>query len=123
MFEDYMNHTCNIIHLEEGTVEVGYGINAEDVPRAEKEPAEKEIPCHFHLKTSNYLKVIQNEPYSSVDGEVKLSLPAGTDIRKNDIVEDCRSGLRFRAGVPKEVYGGHHIIVTVTRMEGVKAAI
>lgn len=69
------------------------------------------------------MKVVQKEPYSAVDGEVKLSLPVGTDIRENDTVEDCRNGIRFRASVPKEIYGGHHLIVTLFREKGTGAAI
>ena len=36
MFGDFMNHTCNIYHLENKTVNAGYGIRASDV-KAEKE--------------------------------------------------------------------------------------
>ena len=31
MFEDFMNHRCNIYHLEDGTVDVGYGIKERTV--------------------------------------------------------------------------------------------
>lgn len=124
MFEDFFNHKCNIYHLEDETVNVGFGINASDVKGAGPEPGEKEIDCHFHLKNNTALRITQKEPYRSVEGEEKLSLPFGTDIRMNDIVEDCRSGLKYSAGIPKEVHGGHHIIVTLFRIEeGAKTAI
>ena len=33
MFEDFMNHRCNIYHLEDGTVDVGYGIKERTVKK------------------------------------------------------------------------------------------
>lgn len=124
MFDDFMNHTCNIYHLEDESVNVGYGIRAADVRTEHREPDETGVRCHFHIQSvAGSLSIVQKEPYSSVEGQVKLSLPIGTDIRKNDIVEDCRDGLKYRADVPKEIHGGHHIIVYLRREEGVKEAI
>ena len=68
------------------------------------------------------LQIVQGEPYSSLEGQVKLSLPIGTGIRKNDIVQSRETGLRYRADVPREIRG-HHIIVTLRREGGVKGAI
>ena len=124
MFDDFMNHTCNIYHLENNPVNVGYGILASDVKAEKSKPDEIAVKCHFHIKSSvGSVAVIQNEPYSSVEGQIKLSLPIGTNIRMNDIVEDCRNGLKYRADAPMEVYGAHHIIVNLSRQEGVKSAI
>lgn len=124
MFDDFMNHTCNIYHLKNNPVNVGYGILASDVKAEKSKPDEIAVKCHFHIKSSvGSVAVIQNEPYSSVEGQIKLSLPIGTDIRMNDIVEDCRNGLKYRADIPKEVYGAHHIIVNLRRQEGVGSAI
>lgn len=122
MFDDFLNHKCNIYHLEEKTIDIGYGINATNVKSPGKTAVIREVPCHFHINT-NTVKIVQKEPYSLVEGECKLTLPAGTDIRKNDTVEDCSNGLKYRAGIPKEIHGGHHIIVMLERMEGVKSAI
>lgn len=123
MFEDFLNHKCNIYHLQDEPVNIGYGIKADNVKVPQTESEKKDIPYHFHVKMNNYLQVVQKEPYSGVEGKTKLSLPAGTDIRMNDTVEDCRDGLKYRAGKPIEVYGGHHIVVTLSRMEGVNGAI
>lgn len=122
MFEEFLDHKCNIYHLEEETVNVGFGINVADIKKSGNVPDEKDVCCHFHVK-SNGLRVVQKEPYSSLDGEVKLSLPPGTDIRMNDIVEDCRDGVKYRAGKPKVIHGGHHIIVEIFREEGMGATI
>ena len=113
MFEEFMNHRCNIYHLEGGTVDVGYGSTAAII----------EQPCHFHTKVGDTVRIVQNEPFSSADGEIKLSLPAGVDIRKNDTVEDCDNGLKYRAGIPRAVHGNHHIIVELYREGGIKAAL
>lgn len=122
MFDEFMNHKCNIYHLEDEEVNAGYGIKATSVRKPHKEDDEKNVSCHFHIR-SNGIRIIQKEPYSSLGGEVKLSLPIGTDIRKNDTVEDCRDGVKYRASTPKEIHGGHHIIVTLFRDDGTGAAI
>ena len=123
MFDDFLNHKCNIYHLEEDSVNIGYGIKAEKVRKPRTEPALENISCHFHTRSGNSIQLVQREPYSSIDGKIKLSLPMGTDIRLNDIVEDCRDGLKYRAGKPTEVHGGHHIVVMLERAEGVKSAL
>ena len=56
-----------------------------------------------------------------MEGEVKLALPYGTDIRENDFVKS--RDYMFRAGIPKAVHGNHHIVVTIRREEGIKGAI
>ena len=122
MFDDFFNHSCNIYHLVDEAVNVGYGIQAADT-RTEDVQAEENVPCHFYVRQNDQLRVVQNEPYSSIDGDIKLALPYGTDIRVNDTVEDCDTLLRYRAGVPRVVHGNHHIIVTVRRKEGEPNAI
>ena len=121
MFDDFLNHKCDIYHLETEKVEAGYGTRTGDTKTAQ-ETAEVGVPCHFHRK-NNTLRIVQSEPHSEVDGEVKLSLPAGTDIRKNDRVFDYETGIFYRAGLPKLIHGDHHIIVTITRETGVPNAI
>lgn len=123
MFEDFLNHKCNIYHLEDVDVNAGYGIKKRSVKQAGTVAAIKEQPCHFHVKAENTLRIVQDEPFSTVDGEVKLTLPPGVDIRENDTVEDCGNGLKFRAGIPHTIHGGHHIIVNLYREGGVKSAI
>lgn len=123
MFEDFMNHKCNIYHLTDEPVDVGYGIKVDDVKSQPTSPDLKGVDCHFHIRMNDNVHVVQREPFRAVEGNIKLSLPIGTDIRINDIVEDCRDGLKYRAGKPTEVHGGHHIIVVLSRPEGVERAI
>ena len=118
-----MNHTCNIYHLEDDAVNVGYGILTADTRTEDDTEPELAVPCHFSVRQNDQLKVVQNEPYSSIDGDIKLALPIGTDIRLNDTVEDCETLLRYRAGVPRTVHNNHHIIVMLRRKEGEPNAI
>lgn len=122
MFDDFLNHRCNIYHLVDDPVNVGYGIRTADT-RTDGEEVLEDIPCHFSVRQNDQLKVVQNEPYSSIDGDIKLTLPIGTDIRLNDTVEDCETLLRYRAGIPRKIHGNHHIIVTIRREEGEPNAI
>jgi hypothetical protein len=123
MFEDFLNHRCNIYHLEDESVDIGYGIKEQNVKKPSAIPSEKEVPCHFHIVKSNSVMIVQGEPFAKVVGEVKLSLPIDTDIRDNDTVEDCKNGIKYRASIPNEVHGGHHITVTLFRENGTGAAI
>lgn len=123
MFDDFLNHRCNIYHLIDGAVNAGYGIRRRATRETESTASETNVPCHFHVKVSDTLRVVQDEPFSTIDGEIKLTLPAGTDIRENDTVESQHTGLKYRAGVPREIHGGHHITVKLYREGGVKSAI
>ena len=123
MFEDFFNHTCNIYHLDDEAVSVGYGIVTGDTRIPGDSPDEENVACHFYVKQSNSLRIVQHEPYSGLDGDVKLALPYGTDIRQNDMVEDCDSGLRYRADIPKVIHNNHHITVMLKRIEGVRNAL
>lgn len=124
MFEDFFNHRCNIYHLKDDKVDVGYGIQATVIKKPSKVADLKEIPCHFHIRQNGHgMRIVQKEPYSEITGTEKISLPTGTDIRMNDVIEDCQTGIKYRANIPKEVHGGHHIIATLFRDDGTGAAI
>lgn len=122
MFEDFLNHKCDIFHLVEKKKAAGYGIKIGNVMEIEDEPSLVDIPCHFHIGQSNSLRVNQEKPYSAFSGETKLTLPIGTDIRINDIVRDCDTGLKYRADLPNKVQD-HHITVTIRREDGLEGAI
>jgi len=127
MFDDYLNDNCDICHLVENSVSAGYGIKTTDVSKWQDEPSLVDVPCHFHVK-NDALQVLQAEPHAELQGHIKLSLPYGTDIRKNDLVisKECASmeaGIRFRADTPRTIFGNHHIVVMLRREEGIKGAI
>lgn len=119
MFEDFLNHRCDIYHPVEDDTKVGYGIKASKTEVCKDIPDIEDVPCHFYVNSS--LSIKQKEPFAVVDGEVKLALPYGTDIKENDFVKI--RGYMFRAGIPKAVHGNHHIVVVIRREEGIKGAI
>lgn len=122
MFDDFMNHVCNIYHLREEPVRIGFGIKDSGVKMNGSTPDETMVRCHFHVK-SDSARVIQNEPHRNTEGDTKLTLPSDTDIRVNDIVENIKTGIRYRAGIPKEIYGGHHLTVMLTCLDGLEDAL
>ncbi|MCI8860442.1 MAG: DUF3599 family protein [Lachnospiraceae bacterium] len=121
MLEDFFNHKCDIFHLVKNQEEGCYGIRGKERMVPEKTPSEENVSCHFHTKSNN-LQIVQGEPYRGLAGEVKLSLPIDTDIRKNDVVRSRETGMYYRADLPKNIQG-HHLTVVLRREDGVKGAI
>lgn len=119
MFEEFLNHRCSIYHPEQVETKTKYGIKAAQSEMCKATPDLEDVPCHFYVNSS--LAIKQNEPFASVEGEAKLALPYGTDIRENDFVKS--RDYMFRAGIPKAVHGNHHIVVTIRREDGIKGAI
>jgi hypothetical protein len=122
MFDELLDHRCDIYHLIDGKKTAGYGIKTNYISEHEENPSLTDVPCHFHNSQSNFLRIEQSTPYSRLSGETKLTLPVGTDIRKNDMIRDCGTGMKYRADMPKTIRG-HHISVTVRREDGLKGAI
>lgn len=122
-WEDFLNHRCDIYHLVDAGETGAFGIKAAQHLVPEEEPSEKDVRCHFHIRQNDLTRLVQNEPETSIEGQIKCSIEIGTDIRKNDIVLSHEDGLRYRAGVPRTVAHDHHIIVTLYREDGVKGAI
>lgn len=123
MFEDFLNNLCNIYHAEDVTISAGYGIRNKTVKAYSDTPAAENVPCHFHIRSSNNIRITQQEPYTSVEGDMKISLPAGTNVRKGDVIEDCENGLRYRIGAPRTVHAEHHIVASLYREGSVESAI
>jgi len=55
-----------------------------------------------------------------MDAKIKLTLPAGTDVRLNDKIVDCATGLEYTAEQPIDVRG-HHTFVYIKKAGGQKA--
>lgn len=56
----------------------------------------------------------QKNPQNILQEKIKLTLPIGTDIRINDKIVDCESGLEYTAERPKPIRN-HHIFVYIKR--------
>lgn len=121
-FEDFLNHRCDIYHLEAETVTVNGVATASTTKKQAEVAGEQNVPCHFHIN-GEFLDIVQREPQAELQGRGKLSLPFGTDIRKNDIVRSLQTGYCYRADLPRVIHGNHHIVVEIRREEGAKGAI
>lgn len=121
--EDFFDHTCTLFHAQKGSSDLGYGIsdqNSFSYPDKAEEK-DKNIPCHFSVKTGTY-QVAQGEPVNVFGARLKLSLPAGTDIRVNDKVISGVTGYAYIAEIPRSIRD-HHITVYVNRSGTVKEAL
>lgn len=118
--EAFFDHQCSIYHLKEESPKIGYGITVDPIKCYDSNPAIT-TKCHFHVKNDGN-KIVQNEPFTAIEGTIKLSLPSGTDIRLNDKVVWNDTGIPYRAGIPRHIRG-HHVSVTLQREDGIKGAI
>lgn len=121
MFDDFLDHKCDIYHTVSADVKIGYGINAARVTECPQEPDLIDVPCHFHISAG--LAIVQEEPYARLEGTVKLTLPFNTEIRENDFVRSKETGYIYRAEIPRGIHGNHHLIVNLRRENGIKGAV
>ena len=54
------------------------------------------------------------QPQNDMDSDIKLTLPAGTDVRLNDKIVSSETGLEYTAGQPRNIRG-HHMTVKIYR--------
>jgi hypothetical protein len=50
-----------------------------------------------------------------MDAKIKLTLPIGADIRLNDKIVDCKTGLEYTAEQPVDVRG-HHLFAYIKKI-------
>jgi hypothetical protein len=119
MIEDFFDHKCDIYHITEKTATQGYGLPSSigfDYPET---PDITALPCHFGVKNAS-VYTAQREPQNDLETRIKLTLPKNTDIRRNDKVVDCDTGLIYTAEQPRNIRD-HHIFVYIKRVEKDKA--
>lgn len=113
--EDFFNHTCNIYHVMQKDESPGYGLPASPTFLYPEKPDNKiPIPCHFNTKGSTE-NILQKEPQTVYQANIKLNLPFGTDIRVNDKVVHLETGYEYTAGIPKPIQE-HHLAVYLRRI-------
>lgn len=116
MFDDFFNHKCNIYHLTSFNVDIGYGFEEQNVKHEYlNTPDIEKQRCHFHTKSFS-MNMQQSDPLNTLPMTRKISFPIGTDIRINDKVVDCDSGIAYTAQLPVKVQN-HHIVVILTRTD------
>lgn len=119
MIEDFFDHTCDIYHLVKTTEDAGYGLGGKTEYGYGETPDIEGIRCHFAVKNQT-LVTIQNEPQQDLEARIKLTLPAGTDIRVNDRIVSGVTGYSYKAEIPRDIRG-HHMTVYVKREDTERA--
>lgn len=117
--ENLLDHTCDIYHIREEQKSPGYGLPASPSFNYPTEPDLKAVPCHFGVRSQSVV-VVQTEPANLMQASIKLTLPAGTDIRLNDRIVDCGTGLEYTAEQPRNIRN-HHLFVQVKKKDGQEA--
>lgn len=97
--ENLLNHTCNIYHAREEQKSPGYGLPASPSFYYPEEPDVAEQECHFGVRSQS-VTITQTQPVNIMDAKIKLTLPIGADIRLNDKIVDCKTGLEYTAEQP-----------------------
>lgn len=116
--EQLLDHTCDIYHIIKEQASPGYNLPASPSFSYPTEPDISEQKCHFGVRFQN-VTVVQTSPANLMDARIKLTLPAGTDIRLNDKIIDCEAGLEYTAEQPRNIRG-HHLFVYIKRTGGQK---
>ena len=112
--ENFFDHLCNIYHVTSEDKSPGYGLKASPTFWYPKEPDEENVSCHFAVKSFSSTTV-QTQPANNLDARIKLTLPIGTDIRRNDKIVELTTGLEFTAEQPRNVRN-HHLFVFIKRI-------
>lgn len=113
MIEDFFDHTCDIYHIQESSASPGYNLPASPKFTYPTTPDISGIACHFGIK-SQAVTIGQSEPVNLMDASIKLTLPAGTDVRLNDKIVDCGTGYEYTADVPHNIRD-HHVFVYIQK--------
>lgn len=111
--EKLLDHRCDIYHLKESENPVGYGLPSSKSFAYHDKPDEKAVPCHFGIESLD-AGTEQKNPQNILHEKIKLTLPFGTDIRINDKVVECGTGLEYTAEKPRNIRN-HHIFVYIKR--------
>jgi len=113
--ESFFDHKCDIYHVVGEDKPVGYNLPSSPAFSYPKTPDEKSVPCHFGVKSFSH-SIQQTQPANEYDAKIKLTLPVGTDIRRNDKIVELSTGLEYTAEQPRNVRG-HHLFVFLKRTD------
>ena len=112
-FEDFLDHHCDIYHLDEHSFSPNPALKASISHSYNDIPDIINQQCHFGVKNMS-LAVNQTEPFNLLEGKIKLKLPFGVDVRLNDKIVECSTGMEFTAETPRHIRG-HHTFVYIKR--------
>lgn len=111
--ENLLDHKCDIYHLKESAKSVGYGLPGSQSFGYPDKPDLSNVICHFGIESLD-AETEQKNPQNILHERVKLTLPSGTDIRINDRIVECSTGLEYTAEKPRNIRD-HHIFVYIKR--------
>ncbi len=111
--DNFFDHKCDIYHIRKSKNSPGYGLPASPCFSYYPIPDIKEQICHFGIKSQS-VTVTQSSPANIMEAKIKLTLPAGTDIRLNDKIIDCSNSFEYTAEEPHCIRN-HHIFVYVKK--------
>lgn len=111
--EDFFDHRCSIYHNQQESTSPGYGLPGSPKFKYPTQPDLEEVPCHFGVRSAS-IQIAQQQPQNDMDSDIKLTLPAGTDVRLNDKIVSSETGLEYTAGQPRNIRG-HHMTVKIYR--------
>lgn len=112
--ETLLDHSCDIYHIVEGTASPGYNLPSSPSFEYPQTPDISGLDCHFGVGVNN-ITITQKEPQNIMEARTKLTLPIGTDVRLNDKIVDCTTGLEYTAEQPRNIRN-HHIFVFLQRV-------
>lgn len=115
MIEDFFDHECDVYHVQKVQSSPGYNLPAATDYSYGEAPDIARLSCHFGVKSASVMTA-QHEPQKELISRIKLTYPAGTDIRINDKIVDCGTGLVYTAELPRNIRG-HHQFVYITRVD------
>lgn len=117
--ENLLNHLCDIYHIQEEQASPGYSLPSSPSFSYPEQPDISEQKCHFGVRSQS-VTVTQTAPANLMDAKIKLTLPIGTDVRLNDKIVDCTTGLEYTAEQPVNIRG-HHVFVYIKMIGEQKA--
>lgn len=117
--EALLNHTCDIYHIQKDEASPGFNLPSSPTFTYPEEPNITGQSCHFGVKLQN-ATITQTSPANLFETKIKLTFPIGTDVRINDKIVDCETGLEYTAEQPINVRN-HHLFVYIKRKNGQEA--
>lgn len=113
-FLDLLDHRCEIYHLKRSEGSLGYGLPSA-VTFNYSDIADEVTGCHFGMESLE-TSVSQHSPQNIFKEKIKLTLPITVDVRMNDKIIDCDTGLEYTAERPRNIRN-HHAFVYIKRIK------
>lgn len=111
--EKLLNHICDIYHICRQDTSIGYGLATSPSFYYKEQPDISSQICHFGVNSQT--SITQTAPVNMMESKIKLTLPTEVDIRINDKIIDCMTGLEYTAEQPINVRN-HHIFVYIKKI-------